>query len=341
MTTELLFEHACADAGAITFVEWLAVHIQGAINGQADRSGMATPQTLLLVLADDFIGQVTTRSAGKEASFTLDRVGGVVSGKNLDHPTDASIGQVILNANAFDYADSQTGGQLLGAYVLAHELWHPPLTWTRHAATGRTLITGQTPDQAARAMARVLGDEYRADILASIVLNALAGPEPQHREPGAWRDAWLAGAHVESLREALTTTVHPGWADTIEAYRDHRIDLMTMWNTILRQTHELLTLLAHAEAASTNADHPPVLAGDLAGLPGNQLYVNDLWEPIASILRRQTLLPGVDDYAVLENELATVTETAVMTMWESLGLTFDDIDHDTGDYYIHVTDPVR
>lgn len=184
MATVLRFEPASSNHEAVEVVEWLAGHVQVVVSGLADRSGMAVPQELIIVLADDFRAEVATRSAGKETSFTVDRIGGLVSGKNLNHPTDPSIGQVILNAHAFNFADTQAGGQVLGAFVLAHELWHPPLTWTRNFAKAQTPMIGQTPDQAARAMARVLGDEYRADILASVVLDTLAGDEPQNREPG-------------------------------------------------------------------------------------------------------------------------------------------------------------
>lgn len=339
MATELVFEHTCSNTEATTFVEWLAGHIQTVINVQIKACGMAAPTTVVITLADDFVGEVAARSGGKEADFTLERIGGQVTGKNLDHPTREDWGQVILNAQAIDYTDSDNGGQLYGAFILAHELWHPPLTWTSRAASPRTPSTGQSPVEAARAMARVLADEYRADVMASIVLDVLAGPEAEHRAPGKRRKTWLAETHHQTARGVLTTTVHPGWPDTIEAYRTYDIDLMTMWNTILKQTNELLILLAHAEAAANSADASALMSGELAELPGSQLYISDLWDPIAQKMVKQPLTPGVQQCSQLENELADITEDAVLRMWGKLGLTFSDMTPGSDQCYIHVADP--
>lgn len=221
--------------------------------------------------------------------------------------------------------------------MLVHELLHPPLNWTRKLSGALDSVTfpSHTPGEVARSIVRSAADEYRADIIASDLLGAATGDEERQKH----LDTWFAQEHATSLATALAESAHPGWPDTIERYRNFQMPLMDMWHTIGTQTDQLITLLAHAEAASTSAGQPRQLTGSIASHPAVVLYVQETWKPIITLLEQQPLLPSLDDFLELELELLTVGEDAILAMWEKLGLTFTDLPN--RGFHIHVDEPLR
>lgn len=338
--TTIRFEANTANTAAAAFVEGFAVDMQVHIDAVASQLGLATPDELNLILTDDFVVEVTRRSpdvAATPEGFTTLRMGGGVAAKNLPVADNPNAATVVLNEPVIDYADTANGGQVLGAFVVVHELLHPPLNWTRERSGALNSVTfpSHTPSEVARSIVRGACDEYRADCLAStMVAIATRNEEQQVALAG-----WLAEQHAASLADAFTVSVHPGWADTVDRYRDCEIPLMDMWGTIVEQTDQLFTLLAHADAATTSAERPRCLTGAVAAHAAVALYVQDAWEPVISLLEEQPLVTGVDEFRDLELELLDVGEEALLAMWAKLGLTFTDLP-DRG-FYIHVNEPLR
>lgn len=341
MTTHITFEPATANTAAAVFVEMLATAVQGVINSMADTEGFVGPERLTVVVADDFVAEVRARmEAGPDAeAFTVDRVGGEVAGKNLPVPGDPDAGVIVLNMASHDFADTTTGGQVLGAFTLTHELFHPPLTWTRLAcgALDGVEFPSSTPSECARSLVRGLADEYRADMLAATVLRVLAGDDDAQQQFAHGRQQLYDQWHREALTDALNAVVHPGWPDTVMAYRTHRLSLDEMWRRIVSQTDQTFTLLAHAEAAARIAEQPPPLEEPLSSHTGVVSYLGPAWEAISDVLLDGPLLPGVTDFKVLEDALLDVGEQAITGLWGSLGLTFTE--YPDRSFYIHVGEP--
>lgn len=341
MTTTISFEPATTNTAAAAFVEMLATAVQGVINSMADTEGFVGPERLTVVVADDFVAEVRARTiAGPDSeAFTVDRVGGEVAGKNLPVPGDPDAGVIVLNMASHDFADTTTGGQVLGAFTLTHELFHPPLTWTRLAsgALDGVELPSSTPSECARSLVRGLADEYRADLLAATVLQVLAGDDEAQQQFAYGRQQLYDQWHREALTDALNAVVHPGWPDTVMAYRTHRLSLDEMWRRIVSQTDQTFTLLAHAESAARIVEQPPPLDEPLSSHKGVVSYLGPAWEAICDALLDGPLLPGVTDFKVLEDELLDVGEQAITGLWRSLGVTFTE--HPDRSFYIHVGDP--
>ena len=341
MATTLAFEPTCANTAAAEFIEHLTCAVQLVIDTMADTNDFALPARLTVILADDFTGEVDRRMAAAPGTppFSTDRVGGTVAAKNLPVPGDPDAGYIVVNAGSFDYADTSCGGQLVGAYAMTHELFHPPLTWTRNASGALDGYTGpaSTPAECARAILRTISDEFRADLLASQALRALARGDVGQLRLADGREQWLHEQHIESLNEALDDVIHPGWPDTVLSYRTYDIDLETMWRTIVSQTEQALTLLAHADASAINAGHPFALTGNRAEHLGTTTYLADVWHPIRDFLIAKPVLPGLAHFADIERDLLAIGEPAIMSMWGKLGLTFEETGG--GGFHLHVTDP--
>jgi hypothetical protein len=341
VTTDITFEPATTNAAAAEFVEMLGTAVQLVINSMSESEGFVGPERLTVVVADDFAGEVRARMAyGPDAeAFTTERVGGEVAGKNLPVPRDSGAGVIVLNQACHDFADTATGGQVLGAFTLTHELFHPPLTWTRLAsgALAGVEFPSTTPSECARSLVRGLADEYRADMLAATVLQVLAGSDAAQQQLAQGRQELHDRLHRESLTDALDAVVHPGWPDTVMAYRKHRLGFDEMWGRIVSQTDQTFTLLAHAEAAARMAGHPRPLDDPLASHAGVVSYLGPAWEAISDVLVEGPLLPAVRGFHDLEDELLEVGERAIADLWRSLGLAVTE--HADRSFYIHVGDP--
>lgn len=339
--THITFEPATANTAAADFVEMLASTVQSVINSMAATEGFAGPERLTVVVADDFVAEVRARMAdGPDAeAFTTERVGGEVAGKNLPVPGDPDAGVIVLNMESHDFADTTNGGQVLGAFTLTHELFHPPLTWTRLAsgALDGVEFPSSTPSECARSLVRGLADEYRADMLAATVLRVLAGDNGAQLQLAQRRQALHDQMHRESLADALNVVVHPGWSDTVMAYRTRRLGLDEMWHRIVSQTDQTFSLLAHAEAAARIADQPRPLEEPLSSHTGAVSYLSPAWETISEVLLDGPLIPGVANFKVIEDELLEAGERAIAGLWRSLGLTFTE--YPDRNFYIHVGEP--
>lgn len=340
VSTELAFEPATANSAAAQFVAMFATAVQSIVNVMAQSEELVLPRRLTVVVADDFAAEVRSRMVDtREAeAFTTERVGGDVAGKNLPVPHDPDAGVIVLNMAVHDFSDTETGGQLLGALTLAHELFHPPLTWTRQAsgALAGATFPSSTPSELARSLVRIVADEYRADMLSSITLEILAGDDQAQQHYVKLRQEWMCQLHRDSVAEALDVVVHPGWPDAVVAYRTHQLSLHEMWARICGQTEQTLTLLAHAEAAADFAAVPPPLAA-FAEHPGVVKYLGPVWSAIMEAVSQGPLLPGVRQFRSVEDALIEVGEPALFDMWGSLGLTFPDLADPS--FFLHVTDP--
>ncbi len=127
--TTLVFDHESLDAETNAFVEMIATAVQSGLDGLISSQGMGSPSTVTLVLADDFVGAVQRHSPVDMSDYTTSRIGGQVVAKNLVPVPNTDEAVIVVDALSFDLT-APDHDQIMGAFVLAHELVHPPLTWT-------------------------------------------------------------------------------------------------------------------------------------------------------------------------------------------------------------------
>lgn len=301
------------------------------------------------VLAEDFVGAVSRAieqsdsDSLKRKPFTVERLaGGIVAAKNIPMADDWSEVHVIFDAAQLDTETAQAHAKSL--YFAAHEFAHPLLGRLRHAAgcgTPRHDPTRhQTPLEAARLILSQALDEWRADFVANAVLSQTVTIDTNDSERrGAGGPDVGVGGYVGQIGAILASMVHPGWPDTVLNYRTHKIDLMTMWSTLLEQAEDTFIFLGHAQAEAEHYSLTTPFLGEPATHPGATLYLEPVWREFCDAVKDHPLLPGHDAFRDVELEILRRAGDALIAMWGRLGLTFETKpDHS---FAIWVRDPQR
>jgi hypothetical protein len=219
-----------------------------------------------IVVASDFADEVHAilrRLDGANGDggevFTTERTGGAVTGKCIPLTDDYSDQVIVLDGAPCTVDDPN--GQAWFVSLLAHELAHAVIGRARHASgalEGVPRVSFNGVDRA-KSIARIAAEEYRVDVISSVLLGGLGSVTDG---AGAARPATaydlLGDCHRDELRLALDTTVHPGWPDTVQRYREHQMPLEELWREISLSTEGVFTLVAHAEAhAALGATRSP------------------------------------------------------------------------------------
>jgi hypothetical protein len=299
---------------------------------------------VLLVLTDDFAGEVTSRlglPAGE--GYKTDRLGGTAVAKNLDLPGHPDTDVVVFDAAVLRFDDPPTTA--MSTYVVAHEIGHSIFRHVRRlgqefdevadALTGLQVL--------ARAIVRAAVEEYRCDRLAAILLEAGGwfSVTEETGTPRPWRTSDSLGGpvHRAQVADVLNDHVHPGWPDAVMAYRRHELSLDDLWETIVAGTDQLMTLLAHAEAEASELEIPGPLHAECADHPGAVLYAAPVWDSIMRVVAEQKVVPDLAEFATRELDVLDVGEGAIFMLWSTLGVR--PREEPSGDLFIEVGDPER
>lgn len=181
----------------------------------------------------------------------------------------------------------------------------------------------QTPLEAARLIMRKALDEWRADCIANGVLShtVIVGDESNKR--GAGGPDVGVGGHVGQLGAILDSIVHPGWPDTVRAYRGGEIDLKTMWNTLLTQAEKIFIFLGYANAEVEHYKLESPFVGEMAAHSGATLYLAPVWSELSAAVKEHGVLAARDAFWDSETRILERAADALIAMWGRLGLTFE------------------
>jgi hypothetical protein len=301
-----------------------------AYNRLREEQGLPDSDVIAL-LADDFVGEVDAHLQGpfraqEGDTFTTDRVGGVVVAKTLDQSADASRQVIVFDASWWRNA-AQPEHRLRLAHIVAHELAHTVIERARHAsgAMNGVLIPSVTGNETARSMARIMAGEYRADLLAEIVVGGyITATVDGETRPG--RTWYVDGNdHVSRLAEVLARA-HPAWPNIVQDYRERRSRLEEMWVRIAALTDQTLTNLIHCQAAADAADASVDILGSppLVELPAVTLYLLEPWANLLAALRATPLLSNLSDVVQTEAAVVEAGSAAIVDIWRRLGLRVEE-----------------
>jgi len=273
--------------------------------------------------------------------FTPERLGGIVAGKTLARALDYQDVTIVLNGNLIDWSNPQ--GQVSGLAILAHELGHVAIGRARYASgvlEGEPPPPSVTGTEAARSLARITCDEFRADLIATSALGTAASVP---LDDGSTRPATIydlvGSRHSDCLRDVLAEEVYPGWPDTVDAYRTYQIDLEELIRRITLSTESVLSIVAHAEAHAFagRVDRPLQANSELRGA---ELYVAPAWDRLLAILARRPPVPTtLSEVRALEDHIASEGTAAILQMWKRLGLTVEE--HGNRRWAMRVSEPMR
>jgi hypothetical protein len=184
--------------------------------------------------------------------FTTERLGGAVTGKCIPLADDYS-NQVIILDGTVCQADNPNG-QAWVISQLAHELTHVVLGRARHASGALEDVPRWSLNvmDRARNIARIVTEEYRVDLISSKLLERFGTVTNQQGTTRPLTAYDLVGdGHRDELERTLDATVHPGWPDTVQRYREHQLSLEELWRQMSSSTEGVFTLVAHTEAHAT------------------------------------------------------------------------------------------
>jgi hypothetical protein len=287
-----------------------------------------------LLVADDFVTAVRGNQRDEEP-FVAERPFGRVGAKNLAQD-EASERVVIV-------FDSQVGNDRWRALgLIAHELAHPILTRARHASgvLDNVVYPSHTPTEIARSISRIGFDEYRADTIADIVLGAARTRtvDGVHSPARTWdllgQDYW------EGVREYFSG-LYPQLPDLVQTYREWRLDLMSIWVEVVRQSEAIVTAFMHARAHADGADDDIAIldSNRIRSLPFVRLYLADTLPPYLNAVRMGPILPQMEEVASLDAQVVAAGESMLREIWRRLGLTFSE-KTEAREFGIHVSAPL-
>lgn len=298
-----------------------------------------------VVLADDFAGAVEryyVPRAGEVANagwYVAERFGGRAAAKCLDQTSDASHVIVVFDSSSWRSSSSDALSRAKGFGALAHEFSHIVINRARYdsGVMEGVILPSVTGHEWARSLSRMLADEYRVDRIADYVVSACiqvsGGEAPDGLEWKVGRDDYLAAA------AEVLATVHPGWADLVDEYRNWRIPMDEMWGRIQHAFEQVLTLLVHAQAHADAARAGEVFQmAELADRPAIHLYLGPLTDFLNEVRRWPVLM---DRRHVVETETAITAagERAMLAIWARLGLKPED--HGDRRWSLWVSEPAR
>jgi hypothetical protein len=299
--------------------------------------------SLEVLLTDDFVTEVRRWSesadpvgGAAELDFTPERVGGVVAAKTLPLEGDYSRAVVIFDSSLWPEQSDPVALSLV-----AHEQAHVLFGRASHAsgALQGVVFPPITGREMACHLSRILAEEYRADRLADIVVRLVttATVDGETRKIGCWEVA--SESYLGDLQRTLRQA-HPAWPDTVQAYRERRSDLLTMWNATAKSISETLTLLVHAQALADGTDVSNLLDTEpLASLPAVGLYLAGSWPRLLDTIRATPVLPTMTRYKPCEEEIVHVGESVILEILGCLGLDVDE--HPNRKWALWVREPKR
>jgi hypothetical protein len=299
--------------------------------------------SLEVSLTDDFVTEVRRWSesadpvgGAAEPDFTPERVGGVVAAKTLPLEGDYSRAVVIFDSGFWPEQSDPVALSLV-----AHEQAHVLFGRASHAsgALQGIVFPPITGREIACHLSRILAEEYRADRLADIVVRLVttATVDGETRKIGCWEVA--SESYLGDLQRTLSQA-HPAWPDTVQAYRERRSDLLTMWNATAKSISETLTLLVHAQALADGTDVSNLLDTEpLASLPAVQLYLAGSWPRFLDTIRATPILPTMARYKACQEEIVHVGESVILEILGCLGLDVDE--HPNRKWALWVREPKR
>lgn len=295
------------------------------------RAAQIPASHITVLLTDNFVDDVRKLSKpighSEGIAFNEERVGGLVAAKNLPQADDYSEVVIVFNPKFWTDGDVQDGRwRFEKFFLIAHELAHPLLDRAHHHVGSLDGVTfpSITGGEAARSISRISADEYRADRLADLIccrvfsMKTDAGAHPV----STWG---ITGENYTSALLQALTQAYPGWPDAVQAYREGRTKLETMWGNIADSTGQTLTFLMHTQAAADSAQAGSVLESEpFAALPAVQLYLAEPCQRFIETIRTQPLLPFVRDLRNCDEDIVRVGEAVLRDIWQRLGLTIEE-----------------
>ena len=280
-----------------------------------------------VVLTDDFDAEVgrsqVRHRAYREPDFAPGQTGSTVLARSVPQTDDHSRVTVVFDSRLWNDEESlDAHSKLTQLYVVAHELVHPILFRARHASgiSLETPFSSAVTREKARSLSQALADEYRADRLASMVIDQLAGSAIQSKSRKAGYRTTVVDARFSSLRDELNLA-YPKWVDIVQTYRDRIIDLETMRGIVEPSVERVLTTLVHAQATADDAGEADLFGQPpLASFPTMVMHLKEPWQRFMDLLRTQAILPPMGSVRFCEEEVAEVGERSILEIWERLGL---------------------
>jgi hypothetical protein len=281
--------------------------------------------------------------ANEGAEFSTTREGGVVAAKTLDLVGDMSEAAIVFDASHLAAPHEGPSERVLGLRLIAHELAHVIIDRTLHVAGAMAdvVVPSITGTEVARSSGRILAGEYRADVLADVVvgqivsMNVNGGEAQPYRHWGPDRDRYLGGIF------ALLEGAGERWPDTVQDYRERRIPLEQMWGAIVQMVDQTLTLIVHAQAGADVAEaREDVLAlPAIAELAAARIYLAEPFAAFLTQLRRSPVLPTVAEAAEAEARVVAAGEAMNLEIYRRLGLTI--LEHGSRRWGLKVDAPLR
>jgi hypothetical protein len=241
----------------------LTTNIHGILEDLAVNLGIPSFD-VTVVMASDFAGEVSAVLRSVEGDngevFTTERIGGAVTGKCIPLADDYSDQVIVLDGTVCQVGDPD--GQAWVISQLAHELTHVVIGRARHASGALQDVPRWSLNvvDRARNIARIVTEEYRVDLISSKILERFGTVTDQQGTTHPLTAYDLVGdTHRDELERTLDATVHPGWPDTVQRYRERQLSLEELWRQMSLSTEGVLTLVAHTEAhAAIGGVHSPL-----------------------------------------------------------------------------------
>jgi hypothetical protein len=268
---------------------------------------------LKVLATDDLMASADTEGErlgiGPDRRSGVERIGGRVAGKTLISD-DGSEAVVLVNRN--ELALENGVGQLNAAIIIAHELSHVLYGIARSATVGISPDCWR-PWEVAEILAFLAAEEYRCDQLAILLVEGAFTPTDDASNPinvGA-----LIGAPYLDNLPAVLNSIDPNLPDVIFAYRTRRISLEEMWREVISVSEQVLLIVAHAQAHSTD-DHMVLDAIDHNCVS----LLSRITGPLFDYLASSPVIPELDKWADDRSTLRRIGRDGLMAMWAQLGL---------------------
>jgi hypothetical protein len=295
-------------------------------------------------MVSHFAGEVSAVLRSVEGDngevFTTERLGGAVTGKCIPLADDYSNQVIILDGTVCQADDPNEQAWVISQ--LAHELTHVVLGRARHASGALEDVPRWSLNVLDRAsnIARIVTEEYRVDLISSKLLERFGTVTNQQGTTRPLTAYDLVGdGHRDELERTLDATVHPGWPDTVQRYREHQLSLEELWRQMSSSTEGVFTLVAHTEAHATiGGVHSPL--DELGQHRGVQLYFAPVWQALLEVLSAEPLLPAMDATRTDQRRITDAGGQAILEMWRRLGLQAE-VDPHSSRFALWVSEPQR
>ncbi|MDQ3913749.1 MAG: hypothetical protein M3285_01010 [Actinomycetota bacterium] len=299
-----------------------------------------------VVLCDDLAAEVSQRDsrlaalqaeAGSDVQqFTVERIGGVVTGKNLPLSEDCSEIALVFDSRFWQGPVDDTLARARGIGVIAHELAHPLISRSLHRA-GLLDMTWRVPytrEQIVEFVSVTLFEEYQADVVSDVTLGAIAKVETETGERGA--TIWdVYGQDMEAALVEVLAETYPAWPNRVHRYRVGEEDLGAMFRNTNQDILGTLMCMIHAETASRRSRDEDLLASrPLRDIAGARLYLEDEWPGFYQALRESPILPTPEEMPAAIRAAISAGDALMTSIWKQLGLEAETVDD--GSVYVYV-----